>query len=173
MIASRAETAEKAPLPAAETITPELPAEEPVTAELDHDATKDWCGNYGTVFVPFAEDVAADDLTLAHEGVSPMLRCTHVDGLGAVAFVKLLGELETDALAALKTWQRANAASRRGLTEMVKYNHHRAFLAGYGQGVAGRKRSAAPRFAKDMDRAMAGAEAALEAGLSAGQLRPE
>jgi hypothetical protein len=164
-----------------------LPADEPVAAESPTeaaaqpeeartDATKEWKGNYNTVFVPFAEDVAVafPGVTVWVENVSAMLRKTHVAGANAEEFVALLGTLEELAQANLRTWQKAKASARRDLTDMLKYNQNRAFLAGFGQGVAARvlgkkKVTGEVRFAKDMERAMVGAETALAAGRAAGK----
>lgn len=144
------------------------PAEVAEEAPRTPDATKDWHGNYNTVFVPLADALAASaGVVVWTENALAMLRRTHVAGPGAAEFVARLGELEEQAQTALKVWQKTNAQSRRGLTDMQKYNQHRAFLAGFGQGSAGAKKPAT--FAKDMEKAMQGAEAALAAGLAAGR----
>lgn len=179
LTAMAAEQAENAVLPAEQAVQGEAPAEaveQPENAAQEPDATKDWHGNYNTVMVPFAEDVAGafPELTVWVENVSAMLRRTHVAGPDAAGFVVRLAELEEQAQVALRTWQKGNVEPRRGLTEMQKYNQHRAFLAGFGQAVAatlaGKKVTSKPvRFAKDIDKAMAGAERALKDGLAAGK----
>lgn len=147
-----------------------VPVEQP-------DATKEWHGNYNTVFAPVAAEVAAafPETTVWIENASAMLRKTHAAGLGAADFVAQLEKLEADALAALRAWQKVNAESRRDLTDMEKYNQHRAFLSGFGQAVAaklaGKKVTRRPvAFAKDMEKAMANAEQALAQGVAAGKL---
>lgn len=135
------------------------------------DETQAWHGNYNTVFALVADEVAVafPETTVWSENVSAMLRLTHASGPGATDFVAKLEEVEFAALAALRTWQKANVESRRDLTEMQKFNQHRAFLSGFGQAVAakltGKKVASRPvAFAKDMDKAMANAELALTAG---------
>lgn len=152
-----------------------LPAEEPVATQPTPDATKNWEGNYNTVFVPLAAAVAPAGLTVWVENVSAMLRRTHVAGPDAKEFVARLAAMEPAAVAALRVWQRGQAEARKGLTDMAKYNQNRAFLSGYGQAALSEKKitkgTRPVAFAKDMDRAMVdGAEGAFAAGLAAGKV---
>lgn len=106
------------------------------------EASRDWHGNYSIVMVPFVYDVARGfgDLTVLHSDNSAMLRRTYVIGhkTDVEEFVTLIDSLALQAMSALRRWQKENAASRKGMTDMQKYVQHRSFLAGFGRQVAAR-----------------------------------
>jgi hypothetical protein len=140
-----------------------LPAEEPAAAEstvepeFAADATKDWRGNYNTVFAPGAELIASGSgVEVRTVNVSTMLKQTDLAGATAKDVVALLSEVEEQAVAALKTWQKTQ--DRKEQTDMEKYNQNRSFLSGYlgavAQGITGAKKIPAVVFAKDMGKAL-------------------
>lgn len=141
------------------------PAEQPEKA----DATKDWRGNYNTVFAPAAEAIAEGfaGVEVWTVSVSTMLRQTDIAGPNAKEFHGLLVAVEEAALAALRNWQKTQ--DRKDATDMEKYNANRSFLAGFLASVAqrqtGSKKMPCVAFAKDMDRALR--PDALKAGAAA------
>lgn len=152
-----------------------LAAEEPGPAESTAEpefaalATKDWRGNYNTVFAPAAELIGASaGVEVRTVAVSVMLKQTEIAGDEAEQFGIMLAEFEQQALAAMKTWQKT--LDRKDVTDMEKYNQNRSFLSGYLGAVAqaltpGAKKPPVVTFAKDMERALR-AEA-LKAGVAA------
>jgi hypothetical protein len=156
-----------------------LPADEPVQAESTPDAaeqpekaadaTKDWRGNYNTVFAPGAEVIASavEGIEAWTVNVSTMLKQTHIAGPGASGVVASLGKTEAAAVAAMKTWQKT--LDRKDASDMEKFNQNRSFLSGYlaavAQEVTGRKTMPVVAFAKDMAKALR--PDALKAGAAA------
>jgi hypothetical protein len=142
------------------------PADEP---EFAADATKDWQGNYNTVFAPAAELIAAGfpGVEVRTVNVSTMLRQTDVAGANAKEFLDLLVAIEAAALAAMKAWQKT--LDRKDASDMEKFNQNRSFLAGYlasaARRMTGAKKMPVVAFAKDMDRALRAD--ALKAGAAA------
>jgi hypothetical protein len=152
------EEAETATLPADDAAAAEFTAEPAEQPEFAADATKDWRGNYNTVFAPAAEAIAAGyaKVEVRTVNVSTMLRQTDIAGPLAKEFLDLLVAMEAAALAAMKTWQKT--LDRRDATDMEKFNENRSFLAGYlasaAQRMTGSKKMPCVAFAKDMDRAL-------------------
>ncbi|WP_205474463.1 hypothetical protein [Nocardioides sp. SYSU D00038] len=159
------EAASRAEEPAAAD-SPAEPVEQP---EKVADAVRDWRGNYNTVFAPAAKMIATgtDGVDAWTVNVSTMLRQTHIAGPGAAGLSASLSETETQALAALKAWQKT--LDRKEATDMEKFNQNRSFLAGYlgavVREVTGAKKAPVVPFAKDMDRAIR--PEALKAGAAA------
>lgn len=101
--------------------------------EVDFAAeTYDWRGNYSIVFAPGTVELAdavggievdVKNFSAVHRVVTFSGSRTDVD-----RFAALLPELEADALKHLHEWQKAHRATRKGLTDMQKFNEHRAVL---------------------------------------------
>lgn len=142
-------------------------ADEPVEAESTPeaasqpekaaDAVKDWRGNYNTVFAPAAELLAgASTHPVWTVNVSTMLKQTHVAGTDAVEVVARLDEVEAQAVAAMRDWQKTQ--DRKEQTDMERFNQNRSFLSGYlaavVQETTGVKKVPVVAFAKDMDKAL-------------------
>lgn len=147
------EEAEEAPLAADEPAKAESNAE----AEFAALATKDWRGNYNTVFAPAAELIAAGaGVEVRTVAVSTMLKQTEIAGDEAEQFAIMLAEFEAQALAAMKMWQRT--LDRKDASDMEKYNQNRSFLSGFlgavAQGLTGAKKTPVVTFARDMDHAL-------------------
>jgi hypothetical protein len=152
----------------------DLPAEEPAVAEstvepeFAADATKEWRGNYNTIFAPAAELIATGSgVEVRTVNVSTMLKETHLAGPTATDVVAALTEAETKAQAALRTWQKTQ--DRKEQTDMEKFNQNRSFLSGYLGAVArsltGAKKTPSVEFAKDMEKALR--PDAMKAGVAA------
>lgn len=137
---------EAAEEPAPAPVTPE-PAPAPEQPARTADAVVQWRGNYNTVFAPAAELFGRDAWTV---NVTAMLKETQIAGADAKEFAATLTQLEMDANAALRDWQKTQ--KRDGQSDMEKFNQNRSFLAGYCQQAA---RSKTPVvFARDMEKAL-------------------
>lgn len=147
----------------------EFTAEPADAPEFAADATKDWRGNYNTVFAPAAERIAEGfgGVEVRTVSVSTMLKQTDIAGANAKEFLGLLVTIEEAALAHLKAWQKT--LDRKDTSDMEKFNQNRSFLAGYlasaAQRMTGSKKMPCVAFAKDMDRALR--PEALKAGAAA------
>jgi long-subunit acyl-CoA synthetase (AMP-forming) len=118
---------------------------------------KDWTGNYNTVFAPAAELLAVSaTVEVETLSVSTMLKQTSITGPDAKGFLASLVEIEAQAFAAMREWQKTQ--ERKGQTDMEKYNQNRSFLAGFlaaaAQQATGAKRMPTIAFAKDMTKAV-------------------
>jgi hypothetical protein len=100
--------------------------------------TRTFPGNYAPNMVKLAENLAvafSDDLETSTSKGSGLARNFHVTGPADVVkeFLIVLDRETEDVKSGLHTWQKENADKRRGLTDMQKFNQHRAFIDEYGE----------------------------------------
>lgn len=121
----------------------ELEAAGEIKPEEIIEVRREWHGNYSIVMLPFVYDLAKGfgNLTILQSNYgAPMLRTSFIIGhkSDVEQFCELLDSLALQVMSALRRWQKENAESRRGLTDMVKYVQNRSFISGFGAQVRDR-----------------------------------